>query len=372
MARWSVREVILETINQFRGVSPGCNGPRLVPDNGLRNAAHWTIAFAWAYRQTGAVTFKEQMLRLLEKITSPELRPYGYSFLHIPNYHSPGNGLIGQAWVLEALLTASSVLEDQRYADLAHQVFSMHPFCLENALWHVRKPDGDIAPVHTSLNQQIWFAAMGAMLVQRGYREHRETIQKFLDRLESHMHILSGGLLGMKIAAATRDARLDELITRIRRLYHRLRGKSVRPLFSYRETSVGYHAFTLYGLALLKDAYPQHAFWRSRKLLLSCEWGFSENHKRALKRNRFAMGYNPSGFEIPFAMQSLVELDEDTLSAQSEWWLSEQIGRHFNPTTGQFDRSTADAATLTARVYEATRLRPVLLDMYIRSPLVEK
>jgi hypothetical protein len=34
MARWSVREVILETINQFRGVSPGCNGPRLVPTTG--------------------------------------------------------------------------------------------------------------------------------------------------------------------------------------------------------------------------------------------------------------------------------------------------------------------------------------------------
>jgi len=372
MARMSIREVVLETIQLFRGVSPGCNGPRLVADNGLRNAAHWAIAFAWAYQQTRTVTFKEQMIHLLEKIIAPEMRPYGYSFLHIPNYHSPGNGLIGQAWVLEALLVASSVLEDHRYTDLAHQVFSIHPFCVEKGLWHVRKPDGNIDPVHTSLNQQIWFAAMGAMLVQKGYSEHREIIQKFLDQLESHMHILSGGLLGMKIAMAHRDAYLDKLITLMRRLRRRLRGKSVRPSFSYRETSVGYHAFTLYGLALLKEAYPQHAFWRSRKLLLSCEWGFSENHKRALKRNRFAMGYNPSGFEIPFAMQILAELDDDALSEHCEWWLSEQIRRHYNPATGQFDRNTADAATLTARVYEATRLKPVLLDMRIHFSLPEK
>ncbi|MCS6923664.1 MAG: hypothetical protein NZM10_04710, partial [Fimbriimonadales bacterium] len=48
---------------------------------------------------------------------------------------------------------------------------------------------------------------------------------------------------------------------------------------------------------------------------------------------------------------------------QSRWWLSEQIRRHYDPATGKFRRNTPDEPTLTARIYEATRLPDTFMDI---------
>ncbi|MCS6924225.1 MAG: hypothetical protein NZM10_07610, partial [Fimbriimonadales bacterium] len=141
-----------------------------------------------------------------------------------------------------------------------------------------------------------------------------------------------------------------------------LRRPSAYPEFTYRERSVGYHAFTLYGFALLKQRYPDHPFWQSPTLQRALRWAGSEAHKRALRGNPFAMGYNPVGFEMPFVLSVFQPEAADLLDA-GRWWLSEQVRRHYNPETRRFDRDTPDPATLTARAYEATRLPDALLDV---------
>jgi hypothetical protein len=297
-----------------------------------------------------------------EYLLSPAIRPRGYAFLNIPEDRIAGNGLIGQAWVMEGLITATQTLKDPRYAQVAAEVFEQHSFEESLGLWRILHPGGAVQQVHATVNQQIWLAAMGVRLTEYGASNARQRIQRFLDCLESHLKTLNGGILEMQIR------RLYPLSLRQRfhlwkhLLQARILG-SPMPAFTYRETSIGYHAFTMYGLALLKPHFPDHPFWQSPKFQRALRWTCSRAHQRALRRNPFAMSYNPSGFEVPYVLSVFRPLPEEEILAQSRWWLTEQIRRHYDPNTGKFSRNTDDEPTLTARVYEATRLPDAILEM---------
>jgi hypothetical protein len=282
--------------------------------------------------------------------------------LNIPNERIAGNGLIGQAWVMEALITASDTLGEPRYAQIAAEVFEQHAFDETQSLWRILHPSGTVQHIHPTLNQQIWFAAMGARLAPFGAISATERVQQFLTRLDCHIHLLRGGLLGMRIAA-TRSRSLSVRLRAWKRMLKATLRPTLHPAFGYYETSVGYHAFTMYGLALLKPLFPDHPFWQTPQFKAALRWTYSDSHKRALRSNRFAMGYNPSGFEVPYILSVFRPFEEEAILEQSRWWLTEQIRRHYDPDTGKFSRNTYDESTLTARVYEATRLPNVILDM---------
>jgi len=362
----SLREVIWQVLKSFRDVEPGQNGPWRVQSTPVRTTAHWLNLFAWGYRQTGISAYLEQVRQFADYLTSLDARPFGYAFHHFVAHPSPGNGLIGQAWVMEALITASAILSEARYLDIATELFWQHRFDEARGLWHVLHPDGTVGDVHRTLNQQVWFAAMGAQL---GSDEASQRVRQFLDKVERYLRLLKGGLLSMHLddTAFGVSTALPQVWGRrlrdwLRTMKRRWLGQST-PSFSLLEMSVGYHAFTLYGFALLKEAIPDHPFWRSARLQRAIQWSCSEAYKRALSRNPFAMGYNPAGIEVPYALFVFEPSEASQLTEEVRWWLREQVRRHFNPETGRFDRNTPDVATLTSRIYEATRLPDKWLDL---------
>lgn len=362
----TTRELLLRLAEGFEGVQAGRNGPWGYPETRVRNSAHWLNLLAWAYQQTAQPTYQAHVRTLANYLLSHEARPYGKGFLCFEwHYTERGNGLIGQAWAMEALITASATLQTPEYAALAQALWLAHPFEESLGLWYAVEPDGTVGAVHPTLNQQVWFAAVGAMLPRPRPDEVDSRVRQFLERIEAHLEVAPSGLLGMQIPLGRRGlrwrwARLAPAVrTWARRL---LRRPCPYPEFTYRERSVGYHAFALYGFALLKRQYPDHSLWRSSKLQRAVQWADSESYRRALRSNPFAMGYNPAGFEVPFVLS--VFLPTTPLQREScRWWLSEQVRRHYNPDTRRFDRNTVDPATLTARAYEATRLPDALLDL---------
>lgn len=360
----TLREVLFTVLHHFERVEAGCNGPRQTPELPTRNTAHWLNAFAWGSMQTHCPDYLERVAQLADYLISPAARPYGYAFWNLADERIAGNGLIGQAWVMEALLTASHTLGEPRYAQTAAEVFEQHAFEESLSLWRVLHPNGTIQHVHATLNQQVWFAAIGVQLAPWGAPNAPARVRQFLDQVERHLQLLLGGALGMRIPHLDSPS----LTLRLRLAWNRLRYRLLSncpPAFSYRETSVGYHAFAMYGLALLKPYFPDHPFWRSPKFQKALQWTYSEAHRRALRRNPFAMGYNPSGFEVPYVLSVFRPVPEEEISAQSQWWLSEQIRRHYDPATGKFSRNTPDEPTLTARIYEATRLPDTMLDLLL-------
>ena len=373
----TLSDVIRTVADGFSGVAPGVNGPWRNPQTPARNSAHWLVLFGWVYSMTNNRQYLDTIASLAERLVSTELRPHGYAFYNLSGHSTnQANGLIGQAWVFDALAEATRALENDKYAAVAEEVFLQHPFSEQHGLWNSLEPDGRIAPLHRTLNQQLWFAATAACLPGPRSSEIRTRATRFMDRLDRHLHVLGKGLLGMRVrslrptaitwARRAVKAAVRRWPQRIEQLGHLISSPASKmegsPVFSYLDRSIGYHSFTLYGMTLLKAAIPDHRFWGSHLLQRALQWTLSAEYKRDLERSSFAFGYNPTGFEVPRVLSVFRPQDTAQLAEQCQWWIQEQVRQCYNPATRLLDRNTPDPATLTARLYEATRLPDWLLE----------
>jgi hypothetical protein len=121
---------------------------------------------------------------------------------------------------------------------------------------------------------------------------------------------------------------------------------------------IGYHAFNLYGLALLRRSVPAHALWRSDALGAALALVGRRGYGLALERNPYGYPYNAPGFEVAFALQ--VFGGPGGVAQQPDaWWVNRQLARTYSWSERMMSRATADPLTLAARLYEACRLRDV-------------
>ncbi len=156
----TLREVMLQVADAFQSVEPGHNGPRSVPETPVRNTAHWINLLAWAYQQTGQVRFAQLGTQLADFLLSHEARPQGYAYKNFVNDSAnAGNGLVGQAWVMEGLISATHAFGKQEYLESAQELFHQHQFDAQLGLWRILHVDGSIGSAHATLNQQIWDAS---------------------------------------------------------------------------------------------------------------------------------------------------------------------------------------------------------------------
>ena len=110
-------------------LQPGHNGPYNDPETSVRNYGHWLITFSKCFDLTGEKIYLEQVKKLAECLVEKKSRPLGFSFHHrLKEGKDKCNGLIGQAWTFEALACASSVLDNQEFAQVAEDVFFQHKY----------------------------------------------------------------------------------------------------------------------------------------------------------------------------------------------------------------------------------------------------
>ena len=127
--------------------------------------------------------------------------------------------------------------------------------------------------------------------------------------------------------------------------------------------SVGYHQFNMYAFALLKESVPDHPFWQSFEFQQSINYLVSDEFKNGVSKNLYGFPYNPPGFEVPYALSVLSDLNSNDIIEISSWWINEQFNRCYNSETEMMDINTEDYLTHTARIYEVTRLPNSVLDM---------
>ena len=130
----------------------------------MRNTAHWLVLFATTHWRSGEPRLREAALRAARFLASAETRPAGATFWC---RSSPGkdacNGLVGQAWAIEALAEAAASLDAEPLAKLAEMVFLRHPFDERARLWRRVEVDGRVLGPDFTLNHQLWFAAAGVL-----------------------------------------------------------------------------------------------------------------------------------------------------------------------------------------------------------------
>ena len=359
----------------------GCNGPYNDPETPVRNTAHWLVTFLKLYEITDREQFLEASLSAADYLHSDEARPNGYTFHHrYSDAKNNCNGLIGQAWTIESLAIAAEKLDDPELASLAEEVFLLHPFDEQLGLWKSVEIDGRRLGFDGTFNHQLWFAAAGGLLTRNPSVSGlvNQSVSTFLDTIESNMGLYESGLIrhGLKFSLSPRRLlRLLRTDKRGRLFFIGLIGRSsltevdlFRNLINHpiipirrpplrteylRLKAIGYHSFNLYAMALLHGQYPGHQFWNSELFTKSYDYLYSKNYKRNIAESKYGYPYNPPGIEVPFVVD---EFEDDPDRDFQERWLSSQFNRCYDFENHEMNKTTPDPRTLTARLYQATRL----------------
>jgi len=302
---------------------PGHNGPWNDLDTPARVTAHWCLTFIKAYELTKDSRFKRAAKKAGIYLTSKKCRPYGFSFF-CRNTKNKCNGLIGQAWVIEALIRLGSFLKDGKYFEIAEDVILKHAFNENLCLWHNLEIDGRRLNLNRTLNQQIWF---GAMAYKLACIINNETIMSkavsFFKNLHKHMRFNG---------------------KHITHLIHPLAN------FIFKKEAIGYLSFSIAGLS--------HAYKLNPSLINKQVIDYVSKSNEFLNRkiyqsdSKFCWSYNPTGFEAAYAIKTF-KLRSSRTSSE---WISKQLAKHFDFQSNLMNKNTPDPDTLAARIYEAACL----------------
>ncbi|RJR20789.1 MAG: agl cluster protein AglQ [Nitrospiraceae bacterium] len=337
---------------------PGMNGPYRDPETPVRNTAHWLITMLKAYDISGDAKFRESAWMAVKYILSPVTRPMSATFFCRKKPDKDFcNGLMGQAWIIEALAISGSELEDESHIELARNVFMMHPFDQQAGLWRRVNVDGSYNSFDMTFNHQLWFAAAGAMLCKRTDDEIASMIKIFMDRvLETNLRVDSSGRIIHTIAwPSAKPKGIRKMISYLRGFHHSQITDS-----GMVSKEIGYHAFNMYAFSILKRCMSEHPLWKSDKFLSTLGFMDKSEFIQGLENNMYGYSYNLSGFETAFTIQEF--RSQFSFSKTEEWWMEQQLQRSYDPEMKMLNRSTDDQETLSARLYEATRIR----DMKVR------
>ena len=332
---------------------PGHNGPYNDPETPVRNTSHWLISMLKAFEITQGLKFKDGAYQAAEFLLSDDARPMKAAFFCRKNPHKDlCNGLIGQAWTIEALVTAGHKLADQKYLQLAEEIFLMHQFEEEVGLWHRLNVDGSYASIDMTFNHQLWFAAAGALIHNMPDSTIGRQIKCFLDKALKQTLCTAGSGRIMHIIPPF--SKLENLarstVNLIRRPVWILKHHT-----SMVKKEIGYHSFNLYAFALLFKYFPDHPLWNSKKFEAMLNYINNPNYISGLENNSFGYAYNPPGFEVAFCIQEFSSLYQN-FSKSSDAWVNAQLQRSYCRKDKMMARHTKDKLTLAARLYEVTRL----------------
>jgi hypothetical protein len=324
----------------------GHNGPYRDPETPVRNTAHWSQTLGAAHSISGDQRFAVAARRAAEFLLHPANRPMGATFLCRTNPDKDlSNGLIGQAWVIAALVLAARASEDQRCDELAREVFRLHPFDNGSGLWLRVNVDGSRLDADPTLNHQLWFAAAGSLLAPED-AEIAAQLERFLDRTHTaSLQMHPSGRIRHALGAMRTIDRVRMIAGRIRRPH---RSRLLAQQLAYKE--IGYHAFNLFACAELHRYAPEHPLWRSRRFSKTLHYLESTAFATSIT-NSYGGPYNPAGFEAAHAILCLGDragLDP----AAAATWIGRQLDHTWDASARMLSRNSSDPTTLAARIYE--------------------
>jgi hypothetical protein len=344
----------------------GHNGPYYDEELPNRNTAHVMILLLKAYAITQEDKFLNAATRALSYILQEKFRPMGATFWVRNNPEKDFcNGLIGQAWICEALIYAYGFFKHEKLLDIARSVLLLHPFNTFTGLWRIVNVDGSYNQVDRAFNHQLWFAAVASSLNDE---ELNGQIKTFLDKITENLGIYRQGLIIHSILKRGRRAKLKYYVK------SSLKSRQINSVHHYKE--IGYHAFNTYGFAMLFKNTKGHPFWSTKQFArilgflcspsyvealdyYSCDVG---KDRQQLPHNRYGYAYNPPGIEVAYTLQTFDWVPSEDREQLIRTWLHRQVVRTFDRKEGLMNRNTEDEATLSARMYEIVKLNNYEID----------
>lgn len=322
----------------------------------MRNTGHWLITFLKAHETSGDARFEVSARRAAAYLSSSQVRPGGATFWHRKGERKDScNGLIGQAWTIEALAVAAAALNMPDLAALAEEVFLLHPFDDSTGLWRRVEIDGTEIGFDQTFNHQLWFAAAGSVMPAGTGKLVQQRVERFIDLLPENLSQYATGLIRHPLDRKLPQGQRTGIRGLVRNL---LRGRDIqRPDGeAMRHKAIGYHAFNLYAISILASRYPEHPVWKSDKLRAALRYIETDEYVQGLEDNEFGYPYNPPGFEVAYTLTVFADKFEGNVQPDMGGWVSRQLERCYDFESHQMSLGTEDPITHAARLYEATRL----------------
>ena len=326
----------------------GHNGPYGHQETSVRNTAHWVVSLATMLRHSNEPRLSDALSAAVEYLLLEKHRPGGYTF-HCRE--TPGrdnmNGVIGQAWVMEALIHASQSMARPELLDLAHQLCVMHPWNSRAAAWGVRELSGETGRLDTTINHQLWFASISSMF---GDDEVNRRVETFLSTHVFNLQTYRDGViyhLGGQFPGTDSSKYFRRIAPIVDVVRHAARRSLKR---KYRSKSSAYHAFNLLALLKLSSTLPDLGYWNSTKFKSLLRPLSSPTFPLEISKSPFGFGYNLAGFESAI-VASKFGLSEATVK---NWQKAQEA---VTPLSGKnFGLTTSDRWTSLARLYEISYL----------------
>lgn len=334
--------------DEINGIEPGHNGPYFDKESAVRNTAHWLIVFCCLFKRTGDKKYELAAYKAINYLKSPRARPMSAAFYcRMKKEKDFCNGVMGQAWVIEALLYAHKVLGENDLYNLAEEVFLLHDFDPERSIWYRLNVDGSRLSFDGTYNHQLWFAAVGCLF----YKTPKilAMCDDFFEKIGTKPSLYSNGVIYHNSSIYQNHVERSKGIKPL--LDHYLnRMSNFKQKKSLYLKSVGYHGFNLYAYELLKVRYKQHPFYKSPTYQRIISVLLTSQFKKDLFQSSYSYAYNPPGFENGFALIGNGYNDEIITDMLSEHFKITKNVKFYNSAVSE------DKETSEARLYELVRI----------------
>ena len=354
----------LELQREDGSFPPGRNGVYDEPETPVRTTSHWLTTLSKVYEITGDEVFAEAANDAADYLLSDEARPYGYTF-HSRNAEGKDkcDGLIGQAAPIRGLTRAGLTLERPELVEVARDVVALHPFNEQLGLWERVEIDGSFQSFDRTLNHQITFAAAIANFPTQ-CKDIKNDLRGFLDKLRENLRIDNDGVIKHYVRPP-----LLEVI--------RCLGSNIRHwilllnelMFHYylystnrRVKEMSYQPLNLYGLARLKQRFPNHILWEDQSIQKSLD--LCKKHFGVIKNTN--SGSLVPGIQIAYALSvfdDCREIDE---------YIAVDVNNRFNFETNLLSNNVIDPHLTSASICNAVTLSDVEINLTSQRALSER
>ena len=362
-----IEEIAIEQISYIEKhgyAQPGNNGPYNDLDTPVRNTAHWIMN----YSMLSKLTNKDftRIITILANYLVDVQNKSSSGAIECRNRKNENhiNGLIGQAWVIEALVEAYALSNNHNYLNTAISIYKSQKYDYSQGLWVMVDIDNQVFGYDYAYNHNSWFAYVGSKIIEYiNDSEIEAQITDFLQDKKRHFRVYGNGRIKHYINIPFKEQnkfrfkcmKFKEFITekyfdfKAYICNDDVRGRK----YAYED---GYDLFDLYSLVYLYKKFPNAKIFQTNKFERSIKYGLdivnlSEKlyNKTTKNINDYGYPYNSPAFEYPFIEYMLTgKIDEK----MCEYLFNIQIEITYDSNRKTFSKGTNDGLTLTARMYE--------------------
>lgn len=346
----------------------GHNGPYFDKETPIRNISHWIITFCNIYNWTGDKKYKEKVKYLSSVYFLKDFKSNTtYKCRLKKGTKDEVNGLIGQAWVIEALYHCYLLLNDEKFKLVGLDIINSHRFIKNKGLWSIKEVNNKDLGVDTAFNHQLWFAASASYFAKYN-KDIKENIDIFIKKLPFNLELYENGIIYHLIKSEIGFKKFTNRFLKHRTLKSSLKNFvlnlknfklvdtfSINAAFKRHKLqqynkAVGYHSFNTFALYILnRNGFNFFKEIPVNKIISAFD---NDDFVDIINKSKFSFPYNPPGFEIPI---SYIFSNKKLINEKLVFWLNKQLDLTFNNELNKFSRNTLDFHTLNARIYELSQ-----------------